>query len=54
VTVQEVVIRVKKFVPIRVAEQEYVPSPKKQKTEIAYSDKDVAVKFWLNEEGKNG
>lgn len=33
-------------------EQEYLPSPKKQKTEIAFGDKEKAVKFWLNEGGK--
>jgi hypothetical protein len=33
-------------------QQGYLPSPKKQKTEIPFSDKEKAVKFWLNEGGK--
>jgi hypothetical protein len=39
-------------VPIRVRNKNCLPSPKKQKTEIAFSDKELAVKFWLNEGGK--
>jgi hypothetical protein len=33
-------------------QQEYLPRPKKQNTEIAFSDKEQAVKFWLNEGGR--
>jgi hypothetical protein len=33
-------------------QQEYLPRPKKQKTEIPFSDKEKAVKCWLNEGGK--
>jgi hypothetical protein len=46
------VIAVKKVVLIRVRNKNYLPSPKNQKTEIAFSDKELAVKFWLNEGGE--